>query len=145
MRKGMTFEIGAGAFTVCAAIFVFGVLTSAAPKPSHQTGKSVGALLVVEKTPRPSIEPSPSPTPGAPQLPNTSGTNPPSAAPTSQSAPTAHPTAGSKPTPTPTPVPDRPPVVVLSVSPNNGSAPLTVVADASGSTDTDGTPIASFV
>ena len=40
--------------------------------------------------------------------------------------------------------PDLPPVASLTVSPNDGRAPLFVTADASGSTDTDGTPIATY-
>ena len=39
---------------------------------------------------------------------------------------------------------DAAPVARLSVSPSSGSAPLAVTADASGSTDTDGWPIASY-
>lgn len=39
---------------------------------------------------------------------------------------------------------DYPPTVVVTVTPTNGTAPLNVTADASGSTDGDSTPIASF-
>jgi hypothetical protein len=39
---------------------------------------------------------------------------------------------------------DAPPVAALSVTPPTGMAPLAVSADASGSTDLDGTPIASY-
>jgi parallel beta-helix repeat protein len=39
---------------------------------------------------------------------------------------------------------DSPPVSSLSVSPSSGFAPLAVTADASASTDTDATPIASY-
>jgi parallel beta-helix repeat protein len=39
---------------------------------------------------------------------------------------------------------DAPPSAVLSVTPSSGTAPLEVTADASGSTDTDATPIASY-
>jgi parallel beta-helix repeat protein len=39
---------------------------------------------------------------------------------------------------------DAPPTAVLSVSPDSGAPPLVVTADASGSTDTDATPIASY-
>ena len=39
---------------------------------------------------------------------------------------------------------DNPPVAGLSVSPSSGQAPLGVSADASSSTDTDSTPIASY-
>ena len=41
-------------------------------------------------------------------------------------------------------VTDAPPAAALSVSPASGVAPLAVSADASGSTDTDSTPIASY-
>jgi PKD repeat protein len=40
--------------------------------------------------------------------------------------------------------PDAPPAVALKVSPTSGTAPLQVTADASGSTDTDSTPIATY-
>jgi parallel beta-helix repeat protein len=40
--------------------------------------------------------------------------------------------------------PDAPPNAVLSVTPNSGTAPLQVTADASGSTDGDATPIATY-
>jgi parallel beta-helix repeat protein len=39
---------------------------------------------------------------------------------------------------------DVPPTAVLSVTPSSGTAPLAVTADASGSSDTDATPIASY-
>jgi PKD repeat protein len=46
---------------------------------------------------------------------------------------------------TPTgPPPDAPPNAALTVSPGSGLAPLQVSADASGSTDTDATPIATY-
>ena len=40
--------------------------------------------------------------------------------------------------------PDAPPVAALSVTPSSGTAPLGVTADASASTDTDATPIATY-
>jgi parallel beta-helix repeat protein len=40
---------------------------------------------------------------------------------------------------------DAPPSASLHVSPSSGTAPLTVAADASASTDTDATPIGSFL
>jgi hypothetical protein len=39
---------------------------------------------------------------------------------------------------------DAPPVAALTVTPDSGIAPLQVTADASGSTDTDATPIATY-
>ena len=41
-------------------------------------------------------------------------------------------------------VPDSPPAASLTVNPTSGTAPLSVNADASGSTDTDNTPIATY-
>ncbi len=142
----MTFEIGAGVFTVCAGLLVFGLLSSTFKFP-HRTGKTVGSLVVESTfTAPPTPTPSPSPTPAAAVLPDTSERNPPLLAPTSQPPASVHPTGGSpKPGPTATPVVDRPPAIVLSVTPSTGSAPLSVFADASRSTDTDGTPIANFV
>ena len=40
--------------------------------------------------------------------------------------------------------PDFPPVAGLTLSPSSGTVPLAVTADASGSTDTDATPIATY-
>ena len=148
----MTFEIGVGAFTICAAVLVFGLLASAPFKTtqtSHRTGNSVSALDVSSARLPPSIEPTPSPipAPGAPVLPDTSNANPrPSTLTPSSPAATAHPT--SKPTsnptkPPPIPVTDNAPVVILLVTP--AGAPLTVSADASQSNDRDATPIANFV
>jgi parallel beta-helix repeat protein len=42
------------------------------------------------------------------------------------------------------PAPDAPPNAALSVAPSSGTAPLQATADASGSTDTDATPIATY-
>jgi parallel beta-helix repeat protein len=42
------------------------------------------------------------------------------------------------------PPPEAPPTAALSVSPSSGAAPLSVTADASGSTDADTTPIATY-
>ena len=150
----MTFEIGVGAFTICAAVLVFGLLASAPFKTaqtSHRTGNSVSALDVNSARVAPPIEPTPSasptPAPGAPVLPDTSNANPrPSTLAPSSPAATAHPT--SKPTsnptkPPPIPVTDNAPVVILLVTP--AGAPLTVSADASQSNDRDATPIANFV
>ena len=41
--------------------------------------------------------------------------------------------------------PDFPPAAALSVSPSSGPAPLSVLADASGSADLDATPIATYL
>jgi hypothetical protein len=41
-------------------------------------------------------------------------------------------------------VADQPPVPALTVTPQSGTVPLHVTADASGSTDTDATPIATY-
>ncbi len=145
----MTIEIGAGAFTIGAAVLVFGLLSSTPTKAAHHhkaAARTVGALLV--ETPRvPSAEPTPSPSPGAPTLPNTSERNPPTSTPAPTSRPIAPPPTGGTPktTPTPTPFVDHAPAVSLIVTPSSGSVPLSVVADASRSTDKDGTPIANFV
>ena len=145
----MTFEIGAGAFTLCAGILVFGLLSSGQSKTPHgATGKSVGLLIQSSFAPAvaPSAAPPPSPSPSAaPQaavLPDTSNANRPTPTPTPKPTRSARPTGGPKTTPTSAPS-DQPPVVVLFVTP--AGAPLTIVADASQSTDTDGTPIANFV
>jgi PKD repeat protein len=68
-------------------------------------------------------------------------TNPPTVpstpSPTSSPSPIVSPTAS--------PTPDAPPVAQLALSATAGPAPLTVTADASGSTDTDQTPIAEVI
>ncbi len=74
---------------------------------------------------------SPTPQPSAKRV-----TVPPASVPAS---PTAAPTS------TLSPLPDSPPVAVLAVTIASGPAPLTVTADASGSTDTDQTPIAQVI
>ena len=51
----------------------------------------------------------------------------------------------SAPTSTPTPGPDFAPVGALTLSVSSGPAPLTVIADASGSSDTDQTPITKVI
>lgn len=42
------------------------------------------------------------------------------------------------------PPPDKPPAAALKLTPSSGAPPLNVTADASGSTDTDSTPISSY-
>ncbi|HEX8857604.1 MAG TPA: right-handed parallel beta-helix repeat-containing protein [Actinomycetes bacterium] len=42
------------------------------------------------------------------------------------------------------PPPDSPPTAALSLMPSSGTAPLAVTADASGSSDTDATPISTY-
>jgi PKD repeat protein len=88
-----------------------------------------------------------------PASPATPAPTAPIAAPSARPAPTAkkvkvHPTSPpasptSTPTPSPTPILDSAPLARLVVTPTTGM-PLTVTADASGSTDTDQTPIAEF-
>ena len=138
----MTFELTAGAFTVCAAVLVFGLLSSAPFKAPNRSGKAVGALVVESSfAPAAAPSPSPAPAPGAPQLPDTSNANRADPTPTPSRTPIAHPTA--KGSPTPRPVADQAPVVVLLVGKTGD--PLTVIADASQSTDSDGTGIANLV
>jgi PKD repeat protein len=150
MRKGMTFEIGVGAFTICAVVLVFGLLTSTFKFPPR-TGKAVGSL-VVESNVTPMLTtmatPTPSPTPatqGPAELPLTA-INPatPSASPTNR-PPVGLPSGHAQASVSPSPEGDRPPAIVLAVAPKGGSVPLAVTVDASQSTDTDATPIANFV
>lgn len=101
--------------------------TAGAPSPTTQSS--------------PTAAPTPVPTARA-KKPAAHPTNPPA---TPTSAPTPPPTSTPSPTPTPTPGPDAPPVAQLSVSPSAGPAPLTVTADATGSSDTDQTPITEVV
>ena len=51
----------------------------------------------------------------------------------------------SAPTSTPSAAPDYAPVAVLGLTVTSGPAPLTVTADASGSSDTDQTPITQLI
>jgi hypothetical protein len=64
-------------------------------------------------------------------------------APTASSGPTSAPT--SAPTSIPAPGPDAAPVAVLALTSASGPAPLVVIASASGSSDTDQTPIAQVI
>jgi PKD repeat protein len=97
--------------------------TAAAPSPATQAPPTASPTAVpAARAKKPAVHP----------------TNPPA---TPTSAPTPPPT--STPSPTPTPGPDAPPVAQLVVT--AGSVPLTVKADASGSTDTDQTPITEVV
>jgi PKD repeat protein len=145
----MTFEIGVGAFTICAVALVFGLLTSTFKFP-HRTGKAVESLVVESNStptvmpmasPSPATSPAPEPSPDA--LPLTANAPTAPTRPTNPGGPATKPTGSS--TPTSTPRVDQPPTIVLSVTPRSGSAPLTVTVDASQSWDTDGTPIANFV
>jgi hypothetical protein len=61
--------------------------------------------------------------------------------PTASSVPVATKTIKPVPTPIGTAPPDLPPVAVIAVTPNSGVAPLSVMADAGGSSDPDQTPI----
>jgi PKD domain len=65
---------------------------------------------------------------------------------TTGARPTAAPTSTPTATPTGTPSlgPDLPPAPMLTLSTTSGTAPLDVTADASGSTDSDQTPIAQI-
>lgn len=110
------------------------------------------ASVAPQASPSPATEVSPSPQPSAQAatLPVTAGGA--SARPASTPR---HGTGGSGPASTPvstpsnapvatSPPPDQAPVAAVSVSPTAGSSPLTVTADASGSSDTDQTPIAQI-
>src|ERR1700736_1436785 len=149
------YSIGATVLVVAIALPFF-VFTRAEHLHRAGAARPVAAtatahVQAVIATPDPTPAPSPSPTPQA--LPSkaaavaaptvkqstahpTSVPANPTSAPTS--APTSTPT--STPIPTPTPGPDSPPVAVLAIT--YGPAALTVTADASGSSDTDQTPIA---
>jgi PKD repeat protein len=69
----------------------------------------------------------------------------PSAKPVTARPPGVPTTPPSAPTSTPSPGPDLAPVGVLALTVSSGPAPLTVTADASGSSDTDQTPIARVI
>jgi hypothetical protein len=150
MRKGITLEIFAGVFSVCAVALVFTVLVSASSRASHRPliVSAAGATrpLDVLPSPAPAAAPAPSPAASPPPeaspdaLPLTAGTPTATIRPTP--VPTPKPTASA--TPTPTPRIDQPPTIVLVVTPRSGTAPLTVTIDASQSWDTDGTRIANF-
>jgi PKD repeat protein len=69
----------------------------------------------------------------------------PTAKPVTVRPPNVVPNPTSAPTSTPAPGPDSAPVGDLVLRASSGPAPLTVTADASGSTDTDQTPIATVI
>jgi PKD repeat protein len=152
MRKGITLEIIAGVFTICAAALVFTLFVAASSRAGQRQliVSPAGATRSLDVMPSltPAAAPSPSPATSAPPAAS------PNALPLTANAPTAitSPTHGGpaiKPTglstPTSTTRADQPPTIVLSLSAYSGSAPLTVTVDASRSWDTDGTPIANVV
>jgi len=144
------YSIGATVLVVAIALpfFVFtraelahraGAARSVVATPSAQRQ---AVITAVDPTPTPSPSPTPQVLPSkaaAAAAPVVKQVTPhPTSVPTSPtSAPTIAPTA------TPTPGPDSPPVAVLAIT--YETAPLTITADASGSTDTDQTPIAQVI
>jgi PKD domain-containing protein len=144
------YSIGATVLVVAIALPFF-VFTRAelahragAARPGVATPSAQGQAVITPLDPTPT--PSPSRTPQA--LPSKAAAaaapaakqvtpHPTSVSPSPTSAPTVAPTA------TPTPGPDAAPVAVLTLT--VGAAPLIVTADASGSTDTDQTPIAQVI
>jgi hypothetical protein len=152
MRKGITLEIIAGVFTICAAALVFTLFVAASSRAGQRQliVSPAGATRPLETLHSPTPEAAPSPSPATLAPPAAS----PDALPLTANAPTAtpEPTHGGpaiKPTGSSTPTSrlraDQPPTIVLSLSAYSGSAPFTVTVDASRSWDSDGTPIANFV
>jgi PKD repeat protein len=140
------FSIGATVLIVAIALpfFVFTRMERAhrvaAPRPAV-VAPSVQAQAITT-TPDPTA-PVLSAPPQAPSKATPSAR--PSAKPVTGRPPTVPTTPTVAPTSTPTPVPDVAPVGVLTLSVSAGPAPLTVIADASGSSDTDQTPIAKVI
>ena|ERR1700693_698075 len=110
--------------TVAPAAQVQAIITAPGPTPPAPTAPPQAASKATPSA-RPSAKPVTIP--------------PPSVAATPTGTPTSTPTS------TPTPVPDLAPVGVLTLSVSSVPAPLTVIADASGSSDTDQTPIARVI
>ncbi len=127
------------------AALLAGFFVSSSPRFAADAGKqaptssTVLAPETVEAS-KPSTLPSPSVAPEPTTLPATSQDHPVQTV----VVPSSPPAPSHAPAPTPAPVTDTPPAVVLTVSPQSGLAPLTVTADASRSTDTDATGIASY-
>jgi PKD domain-containing protein len=121
----------AGLFVSSSPRFAAGAVKAA---PVSSTLVDTGSAGVT----RPSTVPSPSATPEPSALPAISqaGTVP------SVVVPSAHPAPSRPPAPTPAPVAAAPPRVHLTVTPLSGLAPLTVIANAAGSTSANG--IASY-
>jgi hypothetical protein len=146
MRKGITLEIIAGVFTICAAALVFTLFVEASSRAGHRPLiiSPAGATRPLETlhSPTPAAASSPEPAANPDALPLTANAPTATTAPT-HGGPVTKPSGSS--TPTSTPRVDQPPTIVLSVTPRSGSAPLTVTVDASQSWDSDGTPIANFV
>ena len=140
------FSIGATVLVVAIALpfFVFTRIERAhrvaAPRPV--TVAPSAQVRAITTTPDPT-----SPVLSAP--PQAASKAAPSARPSVKRVPVPPPsvptTPTSTPTGTPTPVPDSAPVGVLTLSVTSVPAPFSVIADATGSTDTDQTPIAIVI
>ena len=142
-------DLSIGATVLIAAIALpFFVFTRAEHLHRASARNAVAATVTTRS---PEVLPTNDPTtvtassPPATAVPLAAASPTPRARPSKTAMPTPTPTPTSTPTPTPTstppPGPDLPPVAVLALNPNSGTAPLTVIANASGSTDTDQTPI----
>jgi PKD domain len=145
-------SIGATVLIVAIALPFF-VFTRAEHlhRANAQNGLTPSATTLLQgvgPTSDPSNDPPSTPggSPSAKVLPLTATSPSSRARATTSARPRAAPTSKPAATPTSTPSlgPDLPPTPALTLSTNSGAAPLDVTADASGSSDTDQTPIAQI-
>jgi hypothetical protein len=140
------FSIGATVLVVAIALpfFVFTRIEHAhrVASPQPATMAPSGQVRAVTTTPDPTAPVLSAPPQAASKATPSAR---PSAKPVTVPPPSVPTNPTSAPTSTPTPVPDLAPVGVLTLSVTSVPVPLTVVADASGSTDTDQTPIATVI
>lgn len=156
-RKGTRlsdYSIGATVLVVAIALpfFVFTRAEHLHRVAATSRAATTPPVQAVITTPDPSTSASPVPTALTPPSPASSARRiaarkppaHPTAAPSGPTSPTSTPTPTTTATPSPSPIPDSAPVARLVLSPTAGPVPLTVTADASGSSDVDQTPIAQF-
>ena len=119
-----------------------GAKQSTVTRPRASVQAVITTPAPITETPSPIATASPSP---PPQVRSTAGAKRVTVRPTNPPSAPSTPSPSSTPSPTASPTPDAPPVAQLALSTTAGPAPLTVTADASGSTDTDQTPIAEVI
>ena len=136
-----------GSIALIAAVFALGMLINHARLMESPTGRSGQLVSLIGPssqpfvdTAPPAVTPSDEPSPQAQMVGPTGGAPPPAASVSSR--PSAKATV--KPAPRPT-TSHSPPAAILHVSPVSGSAPLSVVADASASSGVNGARIVSYV
>jgi PKD domain-containing protein len=137
-----------GSIALIAAVFALGMLINHARQMETPTGRSGQLVSLIGPSFQPFVDTAPpSVTPsGEPSSPPAQTVGPTGGAPHPAASVSSRPSAKAtvKPAPRPT-TSHSPPAAILHVSPVSGSAPLSVVADASASSGVSGARIVSYV